>query len=120
MAWQPTTLSRQQQEERRLEGCRLLLEDSMTQAEIARHLGVSNVAVSKWKQRLDANNGNPQALRATSAPGASAELTPQQWQQLKQIILDGAQAAGFESERWTLPRIQQLVSKRFGVRYSTA
>jgi putative transposase len=119
MAWQPTTLNRQQQEERRLEGCRLLLEGSMTQAEIARHLGVSNVAVSKWKQRLNANEGRLEALRGTHAVGASPQLSDQQWEDLKKIILAGAQAAGFSTERWTLPRIQQLVSKRFGVWYST-
>lgn len=36
------------------------------------------------------------------------------------MILAGAQAAGFSSERWTLPRIQLLIEQRWNVRYSTA
>jgi len=46
MSWQPKILNRQQQEERRLEGCRLLVEGMMSQADIARHLHVSQVAVA--------------------------------------------------------------------------
>jgi transposase len=120
MSWQPATLNRQQQEERRLEGCRLLLESSMSQAEIARHLGVSQVAVAKWKQHLVKHNNDREALRTRSAPGATAQLTTKQWQQVKQMILAGAQASGFASERWTLPRIQQAIRQRFAVQYSTA
>lgn len=36
------------------------------------------------------------------------------------MILAGAQAAGFPSERWTLPRIQQLIHRQWKIRYSTA
>ena len=118
MEWQPTTLSRQQQEERRLEGGRLLLEGRMSQADIARYLGVSAVAVTKWKQRLDANDGDLDALRSTAALGAEPRLSNEQWQQVKRMILEGASAAGFETERWTLPRIQTALTQRFGVRYS--
>lgn len=118
MTWHPKHLSRQQQEERRLEGGRLLLEGTMSQADIARHLGVSPVAVAKWKQRLAA--GTLTALSSTSARGATARLTTEQWQQLKTIILAGAQAAGFPTERWTLPRIQQVILKQWNIRYSTA
>jgi transposase len=120
MSWQPEKLSKQQLEERRLEGGRLLGEGKMTQAEIARHLGVSQVAVAKWKQRLDASNGDLQSLAATTAPGHHPRLSAEQWQQITQMILAGAQAAGFSTERWTLPRIQQAIQERFAVRYSAA
>lgn len=120
MGWQPTTLTKQQMEARRLEGGRLLLSGAMSQADIARHLGVSPVAVAKWKQRIDASGGSLDALHATTARGLPAQLDDWQWIELKGLILKGAQAAGFPSERWTLPRIQQLVMQHYGVRYSTA
>jgi transposase len=120
MAWQPKNLSRQQQEERRLEGGRLLLERTMSQSQIARHLGVSPVAVAKWKQRLEAHNNKLSALAATIAHSTPSRLTSEQWQELKAVILAGAQAAGFPTERWTLPRIQQAIQQRWNVRYSTA
>jgi transposase len=47
-------------------------------------------------------------------------LSAREWQQIKRMILKGAIAAGFPTERWTLPRIQQAVSERFGIRYSTS
>jgi transposase len=120
MTWQPKHLSRQQQEERRLEGGRLLLAGTMSQSQIARHLGVSPVAVAKWKQRLEAHNNSLDALSATTAHGLPARLSAEQWQHLKSIILAGAQAAGFPSERWTLPRIQQLIQTHWKIRYSSA
>jgi transposase len=45
-------------------------------------------------------------------------LTPQQWRQLLRILKRGAYAAGFPTDRWTLPRIQQIVKKPFDVEHS--
>jgi putative transposase len=90
----------------------------MSQAEIARHVGVSNVAVSKWNQQLAAHNGDLNVLRAKPAYRSAPRLTAKQWDQLKRVLLKGAIAAGFSSEHWTLPRIQQLVKQRWGVKYS--
>lgn len=120
MTWQPSTLSKAQKEERRLEGGRLLREGRLSQAEIARHLGVSTASVVKWKQRLEAHNGRLTALRAIAPYRRPARLTRRQWAAVTRMILKGAVAAGFETERWTLPRIQQAVATRWGVQYTTA
>ena len=120
MSWQPTNLTKQQREARRLEGGRLLLEGAMSQAEIARHLGVSQVAVAKWKQQLNAANGDLTALNATTARGSDPLLSAEQWAAIIRIVLAGAVAAGFPSERWTLPRLQQMIRQRFGIHYSTS
>ena len=48
--------------ERRNEGVGLLQAGTMSQAQIARHLGVSEATVSKWKKKLD--QGGPEALPA--------------------------------------------------------
>lgn len=120
MSWQPTTLSKAQKAERRLEGGRLLRAGRLSQAEIARHLGVSQVAVAKWKQRLEAYDGKLSALRAIAPYRPAARLTPAQWRAVKRMILKGAVAAGFENERWTLRRIQQAIAARWGVHYTRA
>ena len=52
MTWQPIKLTREQMAEQRAEGVRLLEVGEMTQAEIARYLGVTEAAVSKWKRQL--------------------------------------------------------------------
>lgn len=120
MAWHPTTLSREQQEERRLEGARLLREGVMSAAQIARHLGVSQVSVCRWKQRLAESNSRPSALKSTKAKGAAPRLSTAQWKQIKKMILAGAQAAGFSTERWTLARVQEAIEQRYKVRYTLA
>jgi predicted transcriptional regulator len=49
MTWQPKKLTREQMAERRAEATRLLEAGKMKQVEIARYLGVTEAAVSKWK-----------------------------------------------------------------------
>jgi len=39
------------------------------------------------------------------------------WQHLQTVLRRGAQAAGFETERWTLRRIQAVAWRECGVRY---
>ena len=50
--WQPSKLTPEQIEERRMEGGRLLREGNLSHAEIARRLGVSRSAVSQWAQQI--------------------------------------------------------------------
>src|SRR3954467_600063 len=46
--WRPTCLTPGQLEERRLAAATLLRQGQMTQAAIARHLGVSRASVCRW------------------------------------------------------------------------
>lgn len=115
MGWQPKKLTREQMEERRIEGGKLLSKGQLTQAQIARELGVSRMAVSQWAHQI-ASEG-PKGLSRRRARGRSAKLNKTQQKELKQIILRGAQAAGFPTERWTLKRIRRVIDERFGVKY---
>jgi transposase len=93
MAWTPTYLTREQLEERRLTGGRLLKAGRLSQAEIARELGVSRAAVSGWAKQLAA--GGLRALRSHKAPGGPGKLTAGQKAKLKRLLKRGARAAGF-------------------------
>ena len=115
MSWTPTKLTRAQMEERRLEAARLLRRGKLSQSEIARRLGVTPAAVHKWRLRL--SEGGKPALRRAVAPGRPCKLTPEQEQQLFRLLDAGASAAGFDSERWTLPRVQRLIEREFSVSY---
>jgi transposase len=44
-------------------------------------------------------------------------LEPRQWQKLLGILKRGAMRAGFDTERWTLPRVRAVIERRFGVTY---
>lgn len=102
-------------EERRLEGGRLLKEGKLSQAEIARELGVSRATVSGWTKVLKAG-GIPQ-LRRRKASGRASKLNRAQQQKLKRFLERGALAAGFPTDRWTLGRVGELIKREFGVRY---
>lgn len=115
MTWQPKKLTREQLAERRAEAVRLLEAGEMKQVEIARHLGVTEAAVSKWKRQL-AEEG-PQALQQRKATGRPPKLDEIAKQALVKKLEEGAVAAGFPTEQWTQARVKQVIEREFGVRY---
>lgn len=114
MIWRPKKLTREQMAERRMEGIRLL-EEGKSQAEIARTLGVSEAAVSVWAKKL--REHGREGLKAKKASGRPPRLNAQEKAALLETLQAGAMAAGFETERWTLARVQQTIEKKFGVAY---
>jgi transposase len=115
--WRPQKLTPEQLEERRLEAARLLRAGRLSQAEIARRLGVSRMAVSQWAARLADNSQRSAALRRRPKPGRPPRLTAPQWKELLDILAKGPEQSGFETERWTLPRVRAVIERRFGVTY---
>jgi transposase len=113
--WRPTHLTSEQMEERRLAGATLLRQGQLSQAQIARTLGVSRASVCRWAATL-AQEG-PHGLRARPIPGRVPRLEEGAWARLGRLLDRGAMAAGFATERWTLRRIAVLFEREFGVRY---
>ena len=101
--------------ERRAEGIRLLEAGEKTQAEVARHLGITEAAVSKWKRQL--LEEGPQALQARKATGRPAKLDDVTKAALVEKLEEGAIAAGFSTEQWTQARVKKLIKREFGVVY---
>jgi putative transposase len=102
-------------EERRLAGGRLLKAGKLSQAEIARQLGVSRATVSDWAKKLEAEG--IRGLRKRTAKGGTSKLTREQKQKLKRLLDRGALACGFSTDRWTLERVQELIQREFQVSY---
>lgn len=92
-----------------------LLEQGLTQAEIARSLDVDPRSVRRWKH--DLKRGGWAALRAVPASGRPLKLSSGQRQRLEKQLLKGAQAAGFPTDLWTCPRVAEHIEHTFGVRY---
>src|SRR3954469_11638429 len=113
--WRPTHLTSEQIEERRLAAATLLRQGQLSQAEIARHVGVSRASVCRWAATL-AQEG-PRGLAARPIPGPSPRLDEKAWTRLGRLLDRGAVAAGFATERWTLGRIAVLIEREFGVHY---
>ena len=115
MIWKPSYLTREQMEERRLEGGRLLKAGKLSQAAIARQLGVSRATVSDWAKTLEAKG--IRGLRKRKAAGSQSKLNPSQKQKLRYMLDRGALVNGFPTDRWTLERVQQLIQQKFKIIY---
>ena len=115
MTWKPSYLTREQMEERRLEGGRLLKAGKLSKAEVARQMGVSRATVSTWAKAVEAKG--IRGLRKRKAAGSKSKLNAQQKQKLKYMLDRGAFANGFPTDRWTLERVQQLIQQKFEVVY---
>jgi transposase len=114
--WQPSKLTSQQMEERRMSAALLLQSGRMSKAQIARHVGVTRKTVSTWARLL--SYGGQEALHSRARHGRIPLLDARQWQELLNLLNRGAQALGFPTERWTLARIRDVVLRQFGISYS--
>ncbi|MGI0128634.1 MAG: winged helix-turn-helix domain-containing protein [Thermoplasmata archaeon] len=103
-------------EERRLTGLKLL-QSGLSQAEVARRLGVTPVAVCRWKTKSD--RGGSEALRAIPRPGRPPRIPRQKQATLPSILAKGALAYGFSTDLWTIPRIAKVTQAEWGTRYSS-
>ena len=101
-------------EQRRLEAAKLL-KKGLSQADVARRLGVSRQSVSKWAGRLQQEGKDGLRQHAVGRP---RQLSDAQCARLGKLLVEGAITHGFATELWTLPRVAQLIEARFGVRYS--
>jgi transposase len=113
--WRPAHLTAAQMEERRLAAAVLLRQGRLTQAAIARRVGVSRASVCRWAATLArAGRGGLWARPRSGRPG---RLGAAAWTRLGRLLDRGATAAGFDTEQWTLRRIAALIWREFGVRY---
>lgn len=92
-----------------------LLEAGRQPLEVAKMLGVSPGAISRWKKAYQ--QAGPEGLKARPHPGPKPKLSETQRQTLEQLLLEGPRAHGYPTELWTLRRIAELIEKHFGVSY---
>jgi transposase len=111
--WVPR-LTREEMERRRLAAVNDL-KAGMRQADIARKYGVNPSSVCRWKKRLEERG--IEGLKARKAPGASPKLSTEQQRVLREILLQGAAAYGYDIDLWTLKRVAEVIRKEFGVSY---
>ncbi len=108
------TGSPEELERRRLRAL-ALLKEGLLPSEVARRVGVDRRSVRRWKAA--ARQRGEVGVRAKPAPGRPSKLTAQHKRRLEALLLKGPQAAGFDTDLWTCPRVAELVQRRFGVDY---
>lgn len=96
---------------RRLEA-RRLLDEGVTQADVARQLRISRQSVSRWAKLPRAELGK------VRRQGRKSLLDEKARAKLKSVLLAGPAAAGLTGELWTVPRVRQVLAGRFNRRFS--
>jgi transposase len=89
-----------------------LLENGEPPQLVARILGVSLSALSRWRRR--ARSGT---LEAKPVPGRPPRLTDRSYRDLEELLAEGAVAHGWANNLWTAARVAQVIETHFGVRY---
>ncbi|MET9856803.1 helix-turn-helix domain-containing protein [Streptomyces sp. NPDC006450] len=89
-----------------------LFEDGVSNAEIARAVGVC--AGSVRRRRRVWEQGGASALRRRAATGRPPELDETQLEMVRAALEQGAQAHGFEADLWTLERVGAAVTRATG------
>lgn len=85
---------------------------------VARTLGVSERTVLRWVEQY--GQGGAEALKRRPQPGRRAELSREQLADIALLVATtDPRAHGFEFGLWTCSRVQALIEKRYGVRYTT-
>ena len=82
----------------------------MTMADVALVLGVSLSSVKRWKRAF--RLGGAAALEPQSRPGPPTKVAPWQRDRLRQLLLQGPQAAGFSTDLWTCARVTDTKPRR--------
>lgn len=107
-------LTPEQKEKRRLAGL-AMLRAGKSQAAVARELGVTDGAVNRWAKA--AKTGGAKALRRRPHTGRRPKLDAKVLAKLPDILVEGAEAHGFETDVWTLERVATVISRKFRVTY---
>jgi transposase len=88
---------------------------AQAQAEVARRVGVTRTTVSQWNSQLEA--GGMEALKSRRR-GRPSGLDDAQRRELMRALTAGALVEGFATDLWTLPRVGELIKRRFTRSYS--
>jgi transposase len=86
-----------------------------SQAEIARELDISRQSVSRWFKAW--RQDNPNWIRGAGRAGRRPQLDKAQLKQVDKALRQGAQAHGFATALWTLPRVAAVIERTTGVHY---
>ena len=110
----PSSLPRHSAEIRRLAVQRFL--EGNTANEVAKFLGVSVRSVRRWAAAVRARGW--EAMDSGSSPGRPPKLSPQQTREVLEYLQQPPQAFGFDTSRWTAPRLASVIADRLGVQFN--
>jgi transposase len=101
-------------ERRRFRAFGLLIK-GLSEAEVARRVGVHRQSVNRWAKQID-DKGRA-GLKQAGRAGRKSRLRETDLKRLELGLKQGPQALGYETHLWTLERVAELIERDFGVEY---
>ena len=99
-----------------MQAAELFQQGGVSQAEIARLVGVSHQTVSDWHDAWEERGAN--ALRGAGRAGRLPRLSAAQLAEVEVALEKGLRAHGFPTELWNLARVVAVIEQVTGVTYS--
>lgn len=119
-AWNQKRRDPKTLEERRIKGVKMVVEQGLSEHEVARRFGVSQGAVSMWCTAYKNGGNSYEALSSKKHTGRIPRLDRRQISQLPKILTRGAAHYGFETDLWTAERVSKIIKDRYHTSYSEA
>lgn len=101
-------------ERRRLRAARLL-ERGLSEAEVARRVGVHRQSVNRWAQQLA--TGGRAGLAQAGRAGRKPRLSEADLDRIERGLERGPEALGYDTSLWTAWRVADLIARECGVTY---
>jgi transposase len=92
-----------------------LLREGVSEAEVARQVGVHRQSVNRWAKQIEEQGR--EGLKQAGRAGRKSRLSQADLNCLEERLKRGAEALGYETNLWTLERVAELVERDFGVKY---
>lgn len=92
-----------------------LFAKGVSQADIARELGVAHQTVSDWHEKWLV--GGRRALRGAGRAGRPPKVSDVELEKVERALRKGPKAHGYPTELWTLARVAEVIEEVTGVRY---
>ena len=94
-----------------------LLEQGLSEAEVARHVGVHRQSVNRWAKQV--RSGGRAVLKRAARTGRAPHRSAADLDRVEQGLKRGPEALGYRSSLWTAWRVADLIERKCGVKYST-
>jgi transposase len=109
-------LDRVKLERRRMAAARLLRQ-GVSEADVARQVGVHRQSVNRWAKQVA--TGGRGALKRAPRTGRPPRLSPADVRRVERGLTRGPEALGYRTGLWTAWRVGDLIARECGVEYST-
>jgi transposase len=92
-----------------------LLQQGLSQSEVARRVGAHRQSVSQWAEAL--REKGRKGLKRAGRAGRRARLKAEDLKRIERGLKRGPEALGYGTSLWTSARVAHLIEEECGIRY---